>query len=60
MGRWIICSDVGCDFIGVDAVRRGRDVGVLFGEDADDAGGNFAVDYGLVVFAYDIDTAFFS
>jgi hypothetical protein len=36
------------------------DAGVLFGEDADDADRNFLVDYGLVVFAYDVDTAFLS
>jgi hypothetical protein len=36
----------------------GGDVGVLFGEDADDVGGNFVVNYRLVVFAYDVDTAF--
>ena len=36
----------------------GGDVGVLFGEDADDVGSNFVVDHRLVVFAYDVDTAF--
>jgi hypothetical protein len=35
----------------------GGDAGVLFGGDADDAGGNFVVDYELVVFTYDVDTA---
>ena len=36
----------------------GGDVGVLFGEDADDVGSNFVVDDRLVVFTYDVDTAF--
>ena len=36
----------------------GGDVGVLFGEDADDVGSNFVVDDRLVVFAYDVNTAF--
>ena len=39
MGRWIVCSGVGRDVIGVFGV--GGDVGVLFGEEADDAGGKF-------------------
>jgi hypothetical protein len=34
------------------------DVGVLIGEDAYDTGGDFVMDDGLVVFAYDIDTEF--
>jgi hypothetical protein len=38
--------------------RVGGDMGVLFGEDADDVGSNFVVNYRLVVFAYDVDTAF--
>jgi len=29
-------------------------IGVLFGEDADDMGSNFVMDYRLVVFAYDV------
>jgi hypothetical protein len=36
----------------------GGDVGVLFGENADDAGGDFVVDYSLVVLAYDVDSEF--
>jgi hypothetical protein len=36
----------------------GGDVGVLFGEEADDVGGKICVDYGLVVLAYSVDTAF--
>jgi len=36
----------------------GGDVGVLFGEHADNVGSNFVVDYRLVVFAYDVNTAF--
>jgi hypothetical protein len=30
----------------------------LFGEDVDDAGGDFVVDYSLVVLAYDVDAEF--
>ena len=30
----------------------------MFGEDADDAGGDFVVYYSLVVFVYDVDTEF--
>jgi hypothetical protein len=33
-------------------------VDVLIGEDAYDAGGDFVVNDGLVVFAYDIDAGF--
>lgn len=31
-------------------------MGVLFGEDADDASDDFVVDYSLVVFAYGVDS----
>jgi hypothetical protein len=34
------------------------DVRVLIGEDAYDTGGDFVMDDGLVVFAYDIDAEF--
>ena len=34
------------------------DVGVLIGEDTYDAGGDFVVNDGLVVFAYDINAGF--
>lgn len=34
------------------------DGGVWVGEDAKDVGGNFVVDYGLVVFAGDVDAEF--
>jgi hypothetical protein len=39
-------------------LRASRDVGVLIGGDACDVGGDFVVDYWMmiVVFAYDIDT----
>jgi hypothetical protein len=33
----------------------GSDTGVLFRDDSDDAGGDFVVDYSLVVLAYDVD-----
>jgi hypothetical protein len=36
----------------------GGDVGVLIGEDAYDVGGNFGVEDGPVVLAYDIDAEF--
>ena len=36
----------------------GGDVGILFGENADDASGDFVMDYSLVVLAYDIDSGF--
>jgi len=36
----------------------GGNVGVLFREDVDDVGSNFVMDYGLVVFVYNVDTAF--
>jgi hypothetical protein len=42
---------------GCSAVRL-RDVGVLFGEDAYDAGGDFVVDDRLVVFSDDVDSEF--
>jgi hypothetical protein len=34
------------------------DLRVLIGEDAHDTGGDFVMDDGLVVFAYNIDTEF--
>jgi hypothetical protein len=34
------------------------EVGVLLGEVADNAGGDFVVDYSLAVVAYDVDAVF--
>jgi hypothetical protein len=36
----------------------GGDVRVLFGEDTDNTGGDFLVNYSLVVFAYDVASEF--
>ena len=36
----------------------GGDVGVLFRENADEAGGDFVVEYSLVVLAYDVNSEF--
>jgi hypothetical protein len=36
-----------------------RNMTILFGEDADSAGGDSMIDYGLVVLAYDVDAEYF-
>jgi hypothetical protein len=59
------CGHVGVLLLGVLVLElvlvffgAARNVTVLFGEDADSAGGDSVVDYGLIVLAYDVDAEY--
>jgi hypothetical protein len=56
MEMYIFCSDVGHDVIVL--FSTGSNMVALFRENTDNTGNNFVVDYQLVVFPYDVDTAF--
>jgi hypothetical protein len=58
-GKWIVCWVLAMMILVWVLFGMGGDVGVLFVEDAGNVGSNVVVDYRLIVFTYNVDTAFF-